>query len=71
MFLIIIIYFFLCFVCLLEQSKSNETEVVAACIPGPSTTAEKSYVFIDHEKTTTLKELAKERLQNHPRRVEA
>mgnify|MGYP001054522838 CR=1 FL=1 len=30
----------------------------------------KSYVYIDHEKTTTLKEIAKERLQNHPRRFD-
>jgi hypothetical protein len=44
--------------------------VAAASVPGSSTTA-KSYIYIDHEKTTTLKEIAKERLQQHPRRTEA
>jgi len=43
----------------------------AACaVPGSSINA-KSYIYIDHEKTTTLKDIAKERLQQHSRRVEA
>jgi hypothetical protein len=57
-----------------EQQKlstsQNDTTMAAASIPGSSTTG-KSYVYIDHEKTTTLKEIAKERLQQHSRRTEA
>jgi hypothetical protein len=43
---------------------------VTVVVPG-SSKAIKSYVYIDHEKTTTLKEIAKDRLQQHPRRIEA
>jgi hypothetical protein len=45
--------------------------VAAASAASGSSTNAKSYVYIDHEKTTTLKEIAKERLQQHSRRVEA
>ncbi|CAF3663389.1 unnamed protein product [Rotaria sordida] len=43
----------------LSNSQNDDT-----LIPNTS----KSYVFIDHEKTTTLKDIAKQRLQQHPMR---
>lgn len=46
-----------------HETKSNDTSTT---VP-----TGKSYIYIDHEKTTTLKEIVKERSQNHPRRVES
>ncbi|UJR21108.1 hypothetical protein I4U23_024208 [Adineta vaga] len=53
----------------IETQKSNNASGVAAAATAASTA--RSYVYIDHEKTTTLKEITKDRLQQHPRRTEA
>lgn len=55
-----------------QQSKSNKTgantpRLTTTSIPesAPTTTP---YVYIDHEKTTTLKDIAHERLQQQQAR---
>ncbi|CAF2821618.1 unnamed protein product [Rotaria sp. Silwood2] len=50
----------------LSNSQNDDTKATTL-VP----TTSKSYVFIDHEKTTTLKEIAKQRLQQHPVRYDA
>ncbi|CAF0839816.1 unnamed protein product [Adineta ricciae] len=52
-----------------EGQNANNTPTAAATAAASGTT--RSYVYIDHEKTTTLKEITKDRLQQHPRRTEA
>ena len=51
------------------QSKSNRTSAYSPPLPSTflseSTSINTPYVYIDHEKTTTLTEIAYERLQQH------
>ncbi|CAF0884637.1 unnamed protein product [Rotaria sp. Silwood1] len=44
------------------SNSQNDDTIAATLVPSTS----KSYVLIDHEKTTTLKEITKQRLQQHP-----
>ena len=54
------------------EFKTETSTVTPSTAPTLATaSAGKSYIYIDHEKTTTLKEIAKERLEQHSRRVEA
>ncbi|CAF0968856.1 unnamed protein product [Adineta steineri] len=55
----------------ISGSQNNTGITTASLFPESSITKTKSYVYIDHEKTTTLKEITQDRLQQHPRRIEA
>jgi hypothetical protein len=53
------------------STNQNDTTLAPATCIQELSTAGKSYMYIDHEKTTTLKEITKERLQQHSRRIES
>ncbi|CAF0815482.1 unnamed protein product [Rotaria sp. Silwood1] len=61
-----------------QQSNLNQTNTINRNNSSPTTnsisklssTTTEPYVYIDHEKTITLKEIANERLQQHARRIE-
>ena len=53
-----------------HQSNVSSNTLPTSHISETSTTM-KSYVYIDHEKTNALKDIAQERLQNHTKRIEA
>lgn len=50
---------------------TNESAALATSTRQASSSASKAYVYIDHDKTSALKDIAQERLQHHARRVEA
>jgi hypothetical protein len=50
------------------RSDDNMSLPIAILTEPPSTN--KAYVYIDHEKTNALKDIAQERLQHHARRIE-
>lgn len=56
--------------CTSTHQTNNNIRVVAMSDPAESSSAMKSYIFIDHDKTHALKDIAEERLQHHTRRIE-
>jgi hypothetical protein len=58
-----------------QQHKSSKTgannpPVTTSLVSESSSSTTAPYVYIDHQKTTTLKEIANERLQQQARRIE-
>ena len=48
----------------------STTVTDSASVAAPALAASKAYVFIDYDKTTALKDITQERLQQHSRRLE-
>lgn len=50
--------------------SQTDQPATTVSVPESSSSTTTPYVYIDHEKTTTLKEIAEERLQQHSRRID-
>jgi hypothetical protein len=51
-------------------NNQNNPPVTTSLVSESSSSTTAPYVYIDHQKTTTLKEIANERLQQQARRIE-